>query len=126
MRRCPWCQAPLDRSQLFRLDDKVPSECRECGELIRNDHIREVVSFFPPLISFVCVLVWQLHPVFWLVPVILFPCSRILLAKPMKAEYETHVCQICNRPDAGFRTPFDRVCDACMTKEEQARKRSAR
>jgi hypothetical protein len=121
MQQCPWCHADLGESQLFSLDDRIPSECKECGKFIRNSRARDIVSLLTSIISFVVVLVWELHPAFWLVPLVLYPFSKILLAKPVKVQYEDDLCLRCNRLDVGYRSPFDKVCDECLTKEEEGR-----
>lgn len=121
MQQCPWCHADLDEGQLFSLDDKSPSECKQCGQLIRNSRVRNVASFILLLISYVLVLVWDLHPAFWLVPLILYPFIRILVAKPLKVQYEEHLCLRCKRLEAGFRSPFDNICDDCLTTAEVER-----
>ncbi len=121
MQQCPWCHAELGESQLYSLDDRLPSECSECSQFIRNSRVREIASFLPPMISFAAVLVWELHPGFWLVPLVLYPFSKILLAKPLKVEYEEYLCLRCKRPDVGYRKPYDKICDDCLTREEEER-----
>lgn len=120
MQQCPWCHSDLSASQLFALDGELPSECNECERLIRNSRVRDFASFMPSLISFVLVLIWEAHPAFWLVPLILFPFTKMLIAKPMKVQYEEHLCLRCKHLDAGFRSAFDNICDDCLTKAEEA------
>ncbi|HYX72389.1 MAG TPA: hypothetical protein VE732_06435 [Nitrososphaera sp.] len=128
MQECPWCHADLGDSQLFSLDDQLPSECKECGGFIRNSRVREIASFLPSFFSFMGILVWELHPAFWLVPLVIYPFSKIFLAKPVKVQYEDHPCLRCKRLDVGFRSPYDKICDDCLTKEEEERsaKKNAR
>lgn len=122
MQQCPWCNAVLSDSQLFSLDDRIPSECTECGELVRNSRVREVAALVPSLICFIGILAFEAHPAFWLIPLVLYPFSKIFSAKPVKAEYEAHPCVRCTRLNVGFRSPWANVCDHCLTKEEQKSK----
>lgn len=122
MQQCPWCKEYLGESQLFSLDDRLPSECNYCGGFIRNSRVRDLAAFLISLIAFIVVLVLQAHPAFWLVPLVLYPFSKILLAKPLKVQYEEKLCLDCQHSDVGYRGMFDDVCDDCMTKREQAAK----
>lgn len=126
MQQCPWCQAELSMSQLYALDDRLHSECEQCGEPIRNGHVREALSILPSLVSLLGVLMWGLHPASWLIPLILYPFSKILLTRPRKVQYEPYLCLQCRRDDAEYRHAGDRVCDECLTKNEQAAKTNAR
>ncbi len=125
MQQCPHCHTELDTQQLYALDERLPSECKQCGGLIRNTRPREIASWIVPLVVAVVIAVGGFHLAFLLVPMILFPFMRIFLAKPVKAEYKEHPCIRCKRLDAGFRSPFHDICDDCLTKAEQARKKGA-
>ena len=125
MQQCPWCNSDLSDGKLFSLDDRIPSECKECGGLIRNSRIREAAAVAPSLISLLVIVAFELHPAFWLIPLVVYPFSKTFLAKPVKVEYEDHPCVRCKRLDVGFRSSWANVCDDCLTREEQLAKKRA-
>src|SRR5262245_51161892 len=52
-------------------------------------------KMLPSLVSFIAILIFELHPAFWLIPLVVYPFSKIWLAKPLELEYEDRPC---NRP----------------------------
>jgi PHP family Zn ribbon phosphoesterase len=126
MQQCPHCHTELDTQQLYALDEELPSECKQCGELIRNTRPREIASWIAPLVVTGIIILGNFPPAFWLVPLILFPFVRIFLAKPVKAKYKEHPCVRCKRLDVGFRRSYHDICDECLTKEEHAKERGIR
>jgi hypothetical protein len=123
MQQCPWCNAVFTDSKLFSLDDRVPAECKKCRKLVRNSRVREVAALAPSLISLIGIVAFELHPAFWLIPLVLYPFSKMYLAKPVKAEYEDYPCVRCKRLDVGFRSAWANVCDDCLTQEEKRTKK---
>ena len=122
-KRCPHCDCVLPSSKLLTLDPYTPSLCDDCGGLIKNTHLRELLAAFVPILITVgmvfLVRLFRRYPEFSVVLVfLLWPFLQTMLARPVKVEIVGSPCLRCKRLDVGFRTPYDRVCDECLTRKE--------
>jgi hypothetical protein len=93
MKECPHCH--LDTFGVLEslaLDYFSTSECKNCGKLVRNDGLRQLLIFpavlaaFPLTILIMSVIPEGLEPFAWLLILILIALPIILLPKPVKAE----------------------------------------
>jgi hypothetical protein len=106
MKRCPYCHVDsFGISELLTLDYFNSDECEECKKPVRNDGFRQLL-----LIPAVLVVVFVSFVIFSIVPGVLEPFAlllgfvlvaftMILLAKPVKAEYEEHYLQFDADPE---------------------------
>src|SRR6266446_6043693 len=95
MKQCPYCRADsFGVRELFALDYYHTNECKECGKPVRNDGLRQFLVI-PAIIAAVPVgflifaLVPEVFDPFALLLFCLLVCApAVLLAKPVKAEYD--------------------------------------
>ncbi len=92
MKKCPHChEDTFGAFELFTLDYFHSNECENCGNLVRNDGLRQllVVPAILATLSFIFVVLSivpeALEPLAWIMIILMF-LPIILLAKPVKAE----------------------------------------
>jgi hypothetical protein len=106
MKRCPYCHADtFGISELFTLDYFSSHECEECKKPVRNDGFRQLLVI-PAILAagFVSFFIFSivpgvLEPFALLLGFVLVAATMILIAKPVKAEYEEHYLQFDADPE---------------------------
>src|SRR5687767_3805094 len=93
MKECPYChEDTFGPRESFTLDYFHSDACKNCGKLVRNDGLRQllvlpaILATSPILILFMSVSPDWLQPVGLLLAFILVFLTIILLPKPVKAE----------------------------------------
>lgn len=97
MKRCPYCHADsFGARELVALDYYHINECKECKKPVRNDGLRQFLVFpailaaLPVDFLILAIAPEVLEPLAILLICLLLFVPAILLAKPVKAEYEVY------------------------------------
>jgi hypothetical protein len=122
MQECPWCHTDLSLRKLILLSDRL-SFCEECGKLIRNSRVRDMAAGTLAVILGLGLAVLLSNKDAMLVVLVLYPFSKVLLARPLKVEVEEYLCQRCKRSDVGYRRPGDPTCADCLDEQERSAKK---
>ena len=130
-KHCPHCDCILANMTLFTLDAYRPSLCDECSGLMKNTYPMQILAIVLPILLIIGLL-FLVGPksknadLIGLLLFILWPFSQSILAKPIKVQTTEWRCLRCKRPDVGFRSPSDLICDNCLTRAEHPRRRKIR
>ncbi len=84
---CPWCGRKLRISELFALDVYLPDQCEKCRKFYNTDGFFFVPMLASLIFPFLIVEIFELNRILAFVGLILMPITFLILATPIKVEF---------------------------------------